>query len=70
MKRMNFYTDSLRELLVICETFLLANNHMKEYLFLFSHHYYSINHDSSDIESELFNGLDMMQATKEMESIC
>ena len=43
---------------------------MKEYLFLFSHHYYSINHDSSDIESELFNGLDMMQATKEMESIC
>lgn len=57
-------SDSLKEVLVMCETFLLENSNIKEYLFLFASQYYSIYHDSSDIESDLFNGLEMMKKHK------
>ena len=68
MKRTDFIlADSIKELFIICETFLLVNNHMKEYLFLFSHQYYSFYQDCNNIdniESDLLNRLDLMEKYK------
>ena len=65
VKRTDLYTsNSLKELLVQCETFLLTNNYMKEYLSFYNHPIYLISHDNPDIENDLFNGLEMMKTHK------
>lgn len=55
------FSDSLQELLFICDSFLLNNNKMKEYISLYNHEYYSLYIDRSDIERDLLNGLEMMK---------
>lgn len=66
IKRAEFtFSDSLKELFIICETFLIANNHMKEYFFLFIHQYYSSSYQDcytiDNLESDLFSGLELMK---------
>ena len=61
MKRTDFPTsDSLKEIIILCEDLFLRNNHMEEYLSFYSHQYNSFYHDCSDVENDLFNSLDLM----------
>lgn len=52
---------SLNEFIAICETYLLTNNHMKEYLSFYKQDYFLRIHNDSDIESYLLNELEMMK---------
>ena len=65
IKKTDFHaSNSLKELLTICETFLLSNGYMKEYLSFYVQ-YNSIYYEIQDIENDLFNGLDMMKIYKQ-----
>ena len=56
----------IKELLARCETFLLANNHIKKFLSFYENQNQCsvIDHESLHMESDLLNGLEMMKKYK------
>lgn len=64
IKKTDYQTlNFLKEIFKKIEHFLLTHNHMKEYFSLYSSDQY-IEHNPSVIESDMFNGLEMMKKHK------